>query len=230
MADVLAEFFGFLQAVFTAAGKSWRLDPNALTWVETQPYPVLVVLAVAMIAGFSTLLGNSVVLFLNQVRGFRFWFSIFLNGLSLSLLYLTQAVVIYVVGVLIGDGPAFVHVLLAVMLSTAPMFFGVVVLVPFAGVLFARVLQVWSFLALWAVITVGYGRGMWFGLVVAGIGWAVMQLLSWAFAKPVTWVGDKIWRLVTGKPSMLTGHDILAGHPFMPVGVDSLPPRQAEAG
>jgi hypothetical protein len=218
------EFLFFLAAVLEAASRSRLLDPGLLAWLETLPHPLGVAIGVAMLAGASTLLGNSVVLFINRVRGLRFWFSILLNGVALVALYLVQAVVVYLAGLaIVGPGPTLLHTTLAVMLSTGPLVFGVFALFPFVGPWIARVLQAWSFLSLWAMVAVAYDRGIWTGLLISGIGWGVMQLLAWAFAKPITWAGDRIWRLVTGRPSMLTGHDILSGHPFMPVGLELAP-------
>lgn len=226
---MLQDFFGFVGLVFEAASRAWRFDPGLLAWIDSHRLGVSLSVWVAILAGASTLLGNSVTLFLNRVHGLRFWFSIFLNGVALALLYAVQALMIFIAGFLVlGIPPQHAGIMVVVMLATAPMIFGFLVLIPYAGPGIAHILQAWSFLVLWSVVTASYGRGRWIGLLITLIGWGAMQLLSWAFAKPVTWIGDRIWRLVTGKPSMLTGHDILSGHPFMPVGVDSLPPRLGE--
>ncbi len=226
---MLQDFFSYLATVLEAAQRAWRFDSGLVAWIGSQEQRFSIALGVAILAGASVLLGNSVTLFLNRVHGLRFWFSILLNGVALALLYALQAVVILIAGlVVLGAVPQHSGIMVMVMLATAPMIFGFLVLIPWAGPGIARVLQVWSFLVLWSVVTASYGRGRWIGLLITLIGWGAMQFLSWAFAKPVTWIGDRIWRLVTGKPSMLTGHDVLAGHPFMPVGVDSLPPRRGE--
>lgn len=191
---MVVDFFTFVATVLEAAQRAWRLDPGVLAWVDQKPLPLYTAIWVAILAGASTLLGNSVVLFINRVQGLRFWFSIFLNGLALALLYAVQAVTIFVAGlVVVGRGPSLRDITLAVMLSTAPMIFGFFVLIPFAGPGIARILQVWSFLALWAVVAASYGQGRWVGLLITVIGWGLMQLLSWAFARPVTWAGDRIW-------------------------------------
>ncbi len=217
----MEQFFGFLGAVLEAAARSRQLDPGLLAWVEAQQHPVWIVFSVAMLAAASTLLGNSVVLFVNRVRGLRFWFAIVLNGASLVLLYLLQALATWIAGSLVVGGRSLLHVTLAVMLSMGPLVYGVLEMIPFVGPWIARVLQVWSLLALWVLISVGYDVDPWAGLLVAALGWGATQVLAWAFAKPVTWLGDRFWQLLTGRPSMLTGHDILAGHPFMPVGPDA---------
>ncbi len=216
-------FLGFVGTVLEAAARSRQLDPGLLAWVEAQPDPVWVVLSVAMVAAASTLLGNSVVLFINRIRGVRFWFAIALNGASLVLLYLLQALATWLAGSLVVGGRTLLHVTFAVLLSTGPLWFGVLAMIPFVGPWIARALQVWSLLSLWVLVAVGYETGLWAGLLVAALGWGTTQVLAWAFAKPVTWLGDRFWQLLTGRPSMLTGHDILAGHPFMPVGGDARP-------
>lgn len=219
---MLTGFFGFLGTVWEAGHRSRRLDPSLLSWVEAQPHPLALAISLALVAGLSTLLGSSVVLFINRVRGARFWFSILVNASSLVVLYLLQSMVVHLAGLLIlGANTSLLEVVLAVMLASGPMVFGVLALFPFLGPWIARLLQVWSFVALWMLLTSGYRTGLWPALLVAGIGWGVMQFFAWAFARPMTWLSDRVWVVFTGRPSMLTGHDILAGHPFMPIGADS---------
>lgn len=215
----MGEFLGYLGTVLHAAGRSRALDASLLAWVEAHPRALAIAIGVALLAGVSTLLGNSGVLLLNRIRGYRFWFSIALNAAALVLLYAVQSVATWLVGLVVAgpQGPSLYDVTVAVMLSTGPLAYGFLALIPFVGPGIARGLQVWSFLSLWVLSTAGYGRGLWAGLLIAGVGWGVMQVLAWAFSRPVTWLGDRFWQLMTGRPSLLTGHDILSGHPFMPL-------------
>ena len=48
-------------------------------------------------------------------------------------------------------------------------------------------------------------------------GWLVMQLLSRLAQRPLTWMASRLWSLATGRPTMVTARDILAGTPITPV-------------
>lgn len=215
----MAGFVDFLAAVGRAIWGVWTLDTSTAQWFSVHPRNLELAITVAVLAGVSTLLGDSVVLFFNRVRGWRFGFTLLLNGVAMVALYALQAVVIAIVGPLVlGHSPGPGSVTRGVMLATAPMVFGVFVLVPYFGPAIARFLQAWGVIALWVIVAVLFGVSAWPALLVTSIGWLTMQLLSWAFARPVTLIGDRIWRLVTGKPSMMTGRDLLSGHPFLPLG------------
>ncbi|MGC3995754.1 MAG: hypothetical protein QM779_16815 [Propionicimonas sp.] len=210
---------GFLEAVLRAIGGVLGLDTSTAEWFVVYPRSYEVAITVAVVAGVSTLLGDSMVLFFNRVRGWRFAFSLLLNGVAVVGLYALQAVFVYLLGmIVVGGGPGFGWVLRGVMLSTAPLVFGVFALIPYFGPAIARFLQAWGVVALWVIVAVMFRTNGFLALVIAVGSWLVMQLLSWLFARPVAWIGNRIWKVVTGKPFMMTGRDLLAGHPFMPLG------------
>ena len=214
----MAGFFDFLASVWLVIWGVLAVDPGVTDWFRAHPLNSEISLTVAALAGVSTLIGDSVVLFLNRVRGWRFVITLLLNALGFVLLYALQALVIAIVGPLaVGHSPGLAAVTRGVMLATAPMIFGFFVLIPYLGPAIARLLQAWGLLVLWVVVDSLFDTDLWTALLITAIGWGVMQLLSWSLSRPVNWLGDRIWRLATGKPSMMTGHDLLSGHMFMPL-------------
>jgi hypothetical protein len=215
-------FFDFIATVWLVIWGVLTGDTSITEYFRLHPLTLEIAVTVAALAGISTLLGDSVVLFLNRVRGWRFAVTMLLNALGFVLLYALQAFVIAIVGPLIvGHTPGLATVTRGVLIATAPMIFGFLVLIPYLGPAIARVLQAWGLLVLWLVNEVLFQTDLWTALVITGIGWGVMQLLSWSLSRPIGWIGDRIWRVVTGKPSMMTGRDLLSGHMFMPL--DYLP-------
>ncbi len=215
-------FFDFIATVWLVIWGVLTGDTSITEYFRLHPLTLEIAVTIAALAGISTLLGDSVVLFLNRVRGWRFAVTMLLNALGFVLLYALQALVIAIVGPLIvGHTPGLATVTRGVLIATAPMIFGFLVLIPYLGPAIARVLQAWGLLVLWLVNEVLFQTDLWTALVITGIGWGVMQLLSWSLSRPVGWIGDRIWRVVTGKPSMMTGRDLLSGHMFMPL--DYLP-------
>lgn len=219
----------FAEDVGRAIWGVWTLDTSMAEWFASLSYSVWISVTIAILAGISTLLGNSVVLFLNRVRGWRFATSLLLNGVSMAGLYLVQAVVIAIVGYFFtGQSLTLSIAGQAVMLATAPLIFGFFELVPYLGPGIARVLQAWSVVALWTIVGVLYGVGRWEALVITVVGWGTMQLLAWALARPISAIGARIWRLVTGHDTMLTAQDLLSGHQFTPVEIDFQLPEPRE--
>lgn len=214
----MASIMDFLAAVGRALWGVWTLDRTMPTWLNARPDAFAICVTVAVLAGASTLAGNSAVLFLNRVRGLRFAFSLALNGLAMVLLYALQAAVVWLLGPLVtGHTQEWSLVLRGVMLSTAPLAFGVLSLAPYIGPAIARLLQGWGAVVLWMIVGGLYDVGGWPALGVTLGAWAVMQLASWAFAKPVAAIGNRAWRLISGRPLMLTGQDLLSGQPFLPL-------------
>lgn len=211
----------FIEAVGRALWGVWTLDTASTRWLADDPNASLVAVTIAILAGASTLLGNSVVLFLNRVRGVRFGLSLLFNGLGFVVLYAVQALIIAVVGYLVTGQRLDVGMSTwAVLLATAPLVFGFFELIPYLGPGIARILQAWGLIALWVIVEVLYGVSHWMALLIVGVGWGAMQLVSWLLSRPMAALGQAVWRLVTGLPTMVTAQDLLSGHMFTPVEVD----------
>ncbi|MGC3954473.1 MAG: hypothetical protein QM804_09520 [Propionicimonas sp.] len=211
----------FIESVGRALWGVWTLNPESTRWLADDPNPAGVAITIAVLAGASTLVGNSVVLFVNRVRGVRFAISLLINGLGFVLLYAVQALIIAVVGYLVtGERLDLWAATWAVLLSTAPLVFGFFELIPYLGTGIARLLQAWGFIALWAVVDVLYQVGYWRSLLIVAAGWGVMQLASWLLARPLAALGLVVWRLTTGLPGIVSAHDLLSGHLFGAVELD----------
>lgn len=211
----------FLESVGRALWGVWTLDTDNARWLADDPNASWVAITIAILAGASTLLGNSVVLFLNRVRGVRFALSLLFNGLGFVALYAVQALIIAVVGYLVtGERLDVGMSTWAVLLATAPLVFGFFELVPYLGPGIARLLQAWGLIALWVIVEVLYQVDHWTALLIVGVGWGAMQLVSWLLSRPMAALGRAVWRLITGLPTMVTAQDLLSGHMFTPVEMD----------
>ena len=217
----MAGFFAFWGDAGRALWGAWTFDTSMAQWFGGHPGALAISAMIAVLAGASTLLGNSVVLFLNRVGGWRFALSLLLNGLGFVVVYLTQAVIVIVVGQLAtGRTVPWEVVVRAVMLATAPLVFGFFELVPYLGPGIAKLLQAWGVAALLVIVQVVYATGWWPAIWITGIAWGAMQLVSWALAKPLAALGAWFWRLISGKPVLLRPQDVLSGHQFIPVEFD----------
>ncbi|MHA6524974.1 hypothetical protein [Tessaracoccus sp. G1721] len=202
MADVLAALLAAL-----------TLDKAAMSAVGTWD-----AVGVAALASLSTLLGHGAVLALNRISGLRLLSTLLLNAVVLSFLRILQAAITWTVaGIVLGRPVALLELVTIALLSLAPQVFGVVTAMPHAGLFVGRMLEAWQYLVLVVGVSAAFGVTPATALGITLAGWVVMQMVSRLLRVPATWLGSKLWTLATGRPTMVTARDILAGTPLMPV-------------
>ena len=180
---------------------------------------------VAALASLSTMLGHSAVLALNRIRGLRLLSTLVLNAVVLSFLRILQAAVTWTVaGIVLGHPVPLLDLVIVALLSLAPQVFGVVTAMPHAGLFIGRVLEAWQYLVLVVGVSATFGVTLATALGITLVGWVVMQMVSRLLRVPATWLGSRLWTLATGRPTMVTARDILAGTPLMPVEVEGVRP------
>jgi hypothetical protein len=203
----------FISLVFEVIGRALRLDPALLRAAEALP-PAQgdwVVVTVALLAGASQLLGQSVTLLANRVSPGRFTISLLLNGIIFALGLLIWATTIWLVAGWLFAVPQSLNVVLRmVALGSAPWVFGFLVLIPYMGTFIGRVLAVWSFLITLGAIRFAFQVELWAALVAVGAGWLLMMLLSLTIGRPVVLLRNWLWQRIVGTRLDVSLHEILA--------------------
>ena len=219
-------YFGMLWEGITYA---LRLDPQVLQVVEQYPWSAWVVAGIVFLAGASTLLGQSAVLFINRVRKSRFVISLITNGLIFIISYIVWGFLVWLVGYFLFDAnPPIGQFVRMVGLSTAPLVFSFFVLIPWMGPFVGKVLNVWSLVILIGVVEFTYKIGFWGAVVCVGIGWLASLALTNFLGKPVTALRNKVFRRVAGSKLDMTADDILLH--FSGASVDQLPVPTSQGG
>lgn len=178
----------------------------------------LTAIGVALLAAASTMLGHVAILKLNRITGFHLVTSLGIGAVLLTLLYVTQAAVTWALASLVLTRPApLLGIIVVALLSLAPLVLNFLTALPHLGLGIGRVLEAWSFLVFWYGISHTLGLNWYQSLAIALGGWFAMQLLSRAVRRPLNWALSNLWRLATGRPTMVTSRDILAGMPIIPV-------------
>ncbi len=215
----LGRYFVYLWGGLTHA---LALDPNVFQFVEDYPQSTWVVLGIVFLAGVSTLLGHSAVLFINRVRRSRFVISLIVNGLVYIISYAVWGFVVYVAArVLFEANPPLSQFLRIMGLSTAPLVFGFFVLIPWMGPFVGKVLNIWSFLILIAIVQFQFEIGFWGSVLVVGLGWLASLALNNTIGKPLVAVRNRLSRLITGSSLDASAEDILLHF----AGVEQIPNR-----
>ncbi len=212
------DFFGWLTTIWDVASLRVIEDPSL--GLPSLPTAGLI----ALVAGVSTLLGHCAVLFINRVRGVRFLAMLLVGGIFLTLLYTIQALILWVVaGPITQHGMHLTDLLAVTLSSTAPLAYGFLVFIPYLGVLIGRILQGWSAICLWLLVTAAMETSWWQALIATGLAWGIMQLASRLLGHPIAYLTGRVWTLVTGRPAILGPRDMLAGAPFIPVEAKAIP-------
>jgi hypothetical protein len=189
----------FIAAVWEALGLALALNPEAAKYVAVQPASIAVVITVALIAGVSLLIGQSVVLFLNRVPKSRFVITLLLNAVIYVANLVVWSTVIWVVSTFVLNATQPIGIgAMALLLSSAPFIFGFLVLAPYLGLIIVRVLYAWSLLISIVLIETIYSINALQALVCVGLGWLLLLILNRTVGKPIVAVRDRLFRRFTG--------------------------------
>ena len=205
----------YLVALWRVIGAALWLEPALLraagaAATEASPRAFALAAGVVVVAGVSTLLGQSVTLFINRVRPGRFALSLCLNGLLLVVGWLVWAFVLWLIGRwLFPISPTYLTTLLLTALSYAPLAFGFLILIPWLGPFIQRLLSVWSFLIVVGAVMHEFQVGFIAALVAAGSGWLALLLLTLTIGRPIIALRTHLWRTVTGARLEASAEDIL---------------------
>lgn len=182
-------------------GGALVLDPAAFDALATRGDGLRLALWVVFLAGLSSALGQSVVLFANRVRPARFAASLVVSaGLFVVSALFWAGSLWWAAERLFGRPQDLAGAAQAVGLAHAPQLFAVVVLTPYLGSFFANLLSVWTFLA------VGLGASRVFqldlpeGLASAALGWFLLQVLQRTLGRPLVWLARRLRHWTAGRP------------------------------
>lgn len=208
--DLIKLVLLYFTMLWEAITYALRLNPEVLQVVEQYPWSAWVVAGIVFLAGASTLLGQSAVLFINRVRKSRFVISLVTNGFVFIISYIVWGFLIWLVGfVLFKVDPPIGQFVRMVGLSTAPLVFSFFVLIPWMGPFVGKVLNVWSLVILIGIVQYTYKIEFWGAVVCVGLGWLASLALTNLLGKPVMALRNKVFRKVAGSSLDLTAEDIL---------------------
>jgi hypothetical protein len=180
-----------------------QLEAMLAAPLRTNEYTAAI-LTVALLAGISELLGDSVVWFVNRVRPARFFVSLALNGILFVVKLLFWAFTIWLVArVIFNAERALGDVFLAVCLGSAPFVLGVFIFLPYLGQGLRWVLSVYSWLLTVLLVALEFQFGIAAAIVCTLGGWLLIQIADALLARPREVFQDWMWRKTTGAPPLV---------------------------
>ncbi|MCC6170139.1 MAG: YIP1 family protein [Caldilineaceae bacterium] len=202
--------FQYLWSVWRAIQLGLGLQPEVVQIAESHPNAAWVAFGVVMAAGISLLLGQSVILFLNQVRPGRFAVSLVIHGFMLVTGWLVWSASVWAIGRwLFSDTASFALTLRLIGLSYAPLVFGFLILMPYLGPFVQHLLYVWSFVIALRAVAFSFDFGFWPALLCVGLGWLLLMLLTATVGRPIVALRNLLWHRLTGTSLDASAHELL---------------------
>lgn len=200
----------YLWSVWRAIQLGLELQPDVIEIAERHPNASWVAVGIVMAAGISLLLGQSVILFLNQVKPGRFVVSLVSNGIVLVIGWVLWSASVWVIGRwLFAEKPTFEMALTLIGLSYAPLVFGFLILTPYLGPFVQHLLYAWSFIISLRAVSLIFQVGYWPALLCVGTGWLLLMLLTATIGRPVVAFRNWAWHRITKTPKGAPAHELL---------------------
>jgi hypothetical protein len=179
-------------------GLALRFTPELAQAVLAYPRPGLLALGVALLAGISVLIGDSVVLFANRVRPARFAAGLALNAVLFALSLAVEGITIWLVARhLFGAHQPLELAVLIVFLGSAPLVFGFFIMAATLGPHVGRLLRIWSWLIVVVAVRDGFNLALWEALACVVLAQVLIWGINVALRRPLGAVNDGMWRAVT---------------------------------
>jgi hypothetical protein len=176
-----------------------RLDPAAFETVLQRPDGLRVAVLLLVLAGLSQALGQSVALFANRVRPWRFAASLLLGAALFALSVVLWGVALDLSSRLgFGRSASLERVVEVVGLAHAPRLLGALVLTPYFGTAIGAALATWTLLALTVGARVAFGVGLIEALILLGVAWLISEAASRTIGRPLVRAVAAVRRYVAG--------------------------------
>ena len=177
----------FFQQFADLVGGALALHPDVFVRMEQYSHSRTVATVIILLAGLSQAIGQSIVLFANQVKPLRFLLSLATAAVIYFATFLCWVISIWLVvdGVFGGQFKVF-SIGTALALCYAPQLLSFLVALPYFGIPISVLLSIWTLLGILVGIKATTDLGPWQAMLAAGLGWLVLQLGQRTFGRPLT--------------------------------------------
>jgi len=178
-------------------GGAFSLNPDVFQTVVRLPQGQTVSLLVVLFAGLSLSVGQSIILFANQVKPVRFILSLILNAILFVFGFLFLVLSTWLIGWL----PGFVRLpwgdlVIGLGLGYAPLLFSFLGAMPYAGAPVLNLLSVWHLLAMVVGVSAIAQISAGSAFAYVALGWFALHLLRGTIGQPIARIGQSLTRRV----------------------------------
>jgi hypothetical protein len=173
----------------------------------------------AVAGSVSLMLGQSAVLFVNRLTPRRLALTVLVNAAVFIVGLVIWAAAIWLSAhVVLESTTPLAMVARCVGLGCAPFLFGILIFLPYAGPLIARILYVWSLLIVLGGVRYVLDAGFLQSLSCVGAGWLLMLLAGNTVARPVVRAREWLRRRAAGRVRLLSIEEAMTAYAEEPRG------------
>jgi hypothetical protein len=195
---------------WTLIGGALSLNGQVLLVARDAPRAYWAAVLIAVAAGVSLMLGQSVVLFANRVPPGRFLATLLAGSVAYVSRLALWSFSIWVVGVI---SPRYALplgiIFLAVCFGQAPHLFAFFEMLPYLGSSLRRVLDAYSLIVVVAGLRWMLDLPVLAAFVGAGVGWLLQAFLAGLLEGPLSGVRTWMWRTASGVENFSTSPDVV---------------------
>ncbi len=181
----------YFDQLWQAIRLAMQLDPNIFIAVSKAPNGIYLSLTVVGLAGISETIGQSTILFVNQIRPRRFIPAVVIGVLSYIIGYVLWTTSVLVVTRFVFHVDAdWITIAAVVGLAYAPQILSFFELTPYFGNAFGILLSLWTMVAVIVAMVAGLHLTLWPAVFAASLGWLLLQLVRRTVGIPA----NSIWR------------------------------------
>jgi hypothetical protein len=181
----------------TAIDKFWELlsgvlslNPEAFNLIQTLPLGGKAALYTIILAGFSQALAQSIVLFINKVKPFRFILSLIIATILFIFGYIFWLTTTWLfTHILLSQSTSYLAIATTLGIAYAPLSLSFFIALPYLGVPLSILLSIWSLLAfvigLKTILGISISSAFWCSI----LGWIINEILERSIGSPVAALG-----------------------------------------
>lgn len=198
-----------VDSLLETIGLALKLDESVFHTGQASPSALWVALLIVCLAAVSEAVGQSIVLFLNRVRPYRFVLSLSLIAGSNVIGYFFWVGCVWLAGRFVfGQEESFWQIASVVGLAYAPQLFAFLVLIPYFGNPVGVALWLWSMAAVVVAMRVGMGIDTWQAAAMGALSWLLLQGWRRSLGRPIYALGRGVQRRAAGAPLDVSLDDV----------------------
>ncbi len=204
-----------LDTFFKIVGAILRRERGVIAAVHDQPGVLYVSVAIVLVAGLSERIGQSVVLFVNEIGPRRFVISLFIGSVLFLGGYVLWIASIWVIATLLfRPDVSPLAIIRAVGLGYTPLIFGFLGLIPYFGTGILTILYFWVFVAIVFAVGTVLDLAVYQAVIVSAAGGLVILVMRATIGKPFVKWARRLRNLAAGKRLVLRVQDAVDSRTF----------------
>lgn len=189
--------------------QAMALNEAVFDAIQKAPHGIWIALLIVGLAGISQSLGQSVVLFINNIRPWRFILAVGVSVLSYLAGYLLWTTSVWLVGTYAFDlSVSWIAIAAVVGLAYAPQLLAFFELTPYFGNPFGVLLSLWTMLAVLVAVQAGLDLEFWQAVLASSLGWLMIRIWRRTLGRPVYALGFWLERHVIDMRRQYTLNDL----------------------